>query len=107
MRADPQHWRGYYREGPRLDFDLQYSLSDRIRYYWPYPEVQRAVARMRQRLERQPIPTTLLSQFLPRQHDAVREGRIPNETAAILREGVAAALRPYFAACIATPAVTP
>ena len=107
MRADPQHWRGYYREGPRLDFDLQYSLSDRIRYYWPYPEVQRAVARMRQRLERQPIPMTLLSQFLPRQHDAVREGRIPNETAAILREGVAAALRPYFAACIATPAVTP
>ena len=47
MRADPQHWRGHYHgEGESLDFDLQYSLSDRIRYYWPYPEVQRAVAAM-------------------------------------------------------------
>jgi len=100
MHADPQHWRGHYHgEGASLDLDLQYSLSDRIRYYWPYPEVRRAVDAMRQRLDRQPIPMTLLSQFLPRQHDAVRDGRIPNTTAGILREGVAAALRPYVAAC--------
>jgi D-tagatose-1,6-bisphosphate aldolase subunit GatZ/KbaZ len=104
MHADPQHWRGHYHgEGAALDLDLQYSLSDRIRYYWPYPEVQRAVDAMRQRLDRKPIPLTLLSQFLPRQHDAVREGRIPNTTAGILREGVAVALRPYFDACAASP----
>jgi D-tagatose-1,6-bisphosphate aldolase subunit GatZ/KbaZ len=104
MHADPQHWRGHYHgEGASLDLDLQYSLSDRIRYYWPYPEVQRAVDAMRQRLDRQPIPMTLLSQFLPRQHDAVRDGRIPNTTAGLLREGVAAALRPYVAACATAP----
>ena len=102
MRADPQHWRGHYHgEGESLDFDLQYSLSDRIRYYWPYPEVQQAVAAMRERLNRRPIPLTLLSQFLPRQHDALRDGRIAGTTAEILREGVAAALRPYIAACAA------
>ncbi len=39
MRADPKHWRGHYAEGDQLDLDLQYSLSDRIRYYWPYPAV--------------------------------------------------------------------
>jgi D-tagatose-1,6-bisphosphate aldolase subunit GatZ/KbaZ len=100
MRADPRHWRGHYHgEGASLDFDLQYSLSDRIRYYWPYPEVQRAVAAMCERLDSRPIPLTLLSQFLPRQHEAVREGRIAGTTAGILREGIAAALRPYFAAC--------
>ncbi|HEU4516450.1 MAG TPA: D-tagatose-bisphosphate aldolase, class II, non-catalytic subunit [Steroidobacteraceae bacterium] len=104
MHADPQHWRGHYHgEGPALDLDLQYSLSDRIRYYWPYPEVQRAVDAMRQRLDRNAIPLTLLSQFLPRQHDAVRDGRIQNTTEGILREGVAAALRPYFDACAASP----
>ena len=104
MHADPQHWRGHYNgEGAALDLDLQYSLSDRIRYYWPYPEVQRAVDAMRQRLDRKPVPLTLLSQFLPRQHDAVRDGRIPNTTAGILREGVAAALRPYIDACAASP----
>ncbi len=100
MRADPQHWRGHYHgEGESLDFDLQYSLSDRIRYYWPYPEVQRAVTAMLERLGRRPIPLALLSQFLPRQHDAVREGRIACTPEEILREGVAASLRPYIAAC--------
>ena len=100
MRADPQHWRGHYHgEGESLDFDLQYSLSDRIRYYWPYPAVQRAVAAMLERLGRRPIPLTLLSQFLPRQHEAVREGGIAATPEALLREGVAASLRPYIAAC--------
>ena len=28
---------------PRESLDLQYSLSDRIRYYWPYPQVQRGL----------------------------------------------------------------
>jgi D-tagatose-1,6-bisphosphate aldolase subunit GatZ/KbaZ len=100
MHAEPQHWRGHYHgNGASLDRDLQYSLSDRIRYYWPLPEVQRAVTAMRERLDRQPIPLTLLSQFLPRQYDAVRDGRIEATTADILREGVAAALRPYMEAC--------
>jgi D-tagatose-1,6-bisphosphate aldolase subunit GatZ/KbaZ len=99
MRADPKHWRGHYAEGEGLDLDLQYSLSDRIRYYWPYPEVQRACEALFSRLDRRPIPLTLLSQYLPRQHEAVREGRIAATTAELLREGVAAALRPYFAAC--------
>lgn len=104
MRADPQHWRGHYDDdGDALDLDLQYSLSDRIRYYWPYPEVQRAVAAMCERLDRRPIPLTLLSQFLPRQHDAVRDGRIAATTAGILQEGVAASLRPYVEACGSRP----
>jgi D-tagatose-1,6-bisphosphate aldolase subunit GatZ/KbaZ len=99
MRADPKHWRGHYREGEHLDLDLQYSLSDRIRYYWPYPDVQRACQALFARIDRRPIPLTLLSQYLPRQHDAVREGRIAATSAEILREGVASALRPYLAAC--------
>ncbi len=100
MRADPRHWRGHYHgEGESLDFDLQYSLSDRIRYYWPYPEVQQAVTGLLDRLSRTTIPLALLSQFLPRQHDAVREGRIGCTPDELVREGVAAALRPYIAAC--------
>jgi D-tagatose-1,6-bisphosphate aldolase subunit GatZ/KbaZ len=100
MRADPRHWRGHYHgEGERLDFDLQYSLSDRIRYYWLHPEVRQAVAAMMERLARRPIPFALLNQFLPRQHDAVREGRIGATPGELVREGVAAALRPYIAAC--------
>ena len=43
MRADPVHWRGYIAEGE----SLLGGLSDRVRYYWPRPAVQAALARMR------------------------------------------------------------
>ncbi len=104
MRADPQHWRDHYdADGDSLDLDLQYSLSDRIRYYWPYPKVQAACSAMFERLDRARIPLTLLSQFLPYQYDAVRDGRITAGTQDIVREGVARSLRPYFAACGEAP----
>jgi D-tagatose-1,6-bisphosphate aldolase subunit GatZ/KbaZ len=100
MRSDPQHWRGHYDAGSKtLDLDLQFSLSDRVRYYWPYPAVKRACAAMCDRLDRARIPLTLLSQFLPRQHEAVRTGRLKGTSEEIVSEGIALALRPYIAAC--------
>ena len=40
MKAEPRHWAKYHHAtGAALDHDLQYSLSDRIRYYWPDPEI--------------------------------------------------------------------
>ena len=86
-----------------LDLDLQYSLSDRIRYYWPNPDVQRACVAMFERLDRAKIPLTLLSQYLPRQYDAVRAGRLTVAANEILREGIAQTLRPYLAACGGAP----
>ncbi len=42
MRADPSHWRKYYHgTGRSLALQLEYSLSDRIRYYWPQPSGRR------------------------------------------------------------------
>ena len=104
MRADPQHWRGHYdADSQTLDLDLQFSLSDRIRYYWPNPDVQRACVAMFERLDRAKIPLTLLSQYLPRQYDAVRAGRLTVAANEILREGIAQSLRPYIAACGGAP----
>ena len=97
MRADPQHWRGHYQaNGESLDLDLQYSLSDRIRYYWPYPEVQRAVAAMLERLGRradsahapQPVPAAPARCRARRAHRG-HAGRDPARG----RRGGAAALR--------------
>ena len=40
MRAEPRHWAKYYHGARRRStIDLQYSLSDRVRYYWPDPEI--------------------------------------------------------------------
>ena len=101
MRAEPEHWRGYYQDPARLQVDLAYSLSDRIRYYWAHPAVREACRTMLARLDAAPPPLTLLSQYLPRQYEAVREGRIKTGTDALLRDGTVQALRPYLAACAA------
>jgi D-tagatose-1,6-bisphosphate aldolase subunit GatZ/KbaZ len=103
MRADPRHWRDHYHDPANESLDLQYSYSDRIRYYWPLPEVQRACADLLDRLRRAPLPLTLLSQYLPRQYAAVRAGRLSPLTDDILHEGIALALRPYARACGVTP----
>lgn len=101
MRAEPAHWQPYYQDPTRLELDLAYSLSDRIRYYWAHPAVQRACAGLLTRLEQSPPPLTLLSQFLPRQYDAIRDGRLRNRPAELLRDGTAQSLRPYLDACAA------
>lgn len=100
MRARPGHWQKYYSDPARIALDLQFSLSDRIRYYWAQPEVREASARLLQHLGDGPLPLTLLSQYLPLQYAAVREGRLANTAADLLREGVGQVLRQYIAACV-------
>ena len=99
MRADPRYWRSYYHDAERESLDLQYSLSDRIRYYWPYPQVQRAYESLLSRLRRTPLPLTLLSQYLPQQYASVRAGQLRATVDELLNEGIALALRPYIRAC--------
>jgi len=99
MYADPRHWRSYYRDPGREHLDLQYSLSDRIRYYWGYPQLQRACESLLARLRRAPVPLTLLSQYMPVQYESVRAGRLRATVDELLHEGIALALRPYIEAC--------
>lgn len=99
MYTDPRHWRSHYRDPARTGMDLQFSLSDRIRYYWPYPQVQAACESLLSRLRRTALPLTLLSQYLPHQYEAVRAGRLPASVDALLADGIARALRPYMRAC--------
>jgi D-tagatose-1,6-bisphosphate aldolase subunit GatZ/KbaZ len=106
MREHPGYWQKYYAEPERLSLDLQFSLSDRIRYYWASPSVAQACERLIAHLESraQPVPLTLLSQYLPRVYDGVRAGDVRNNVRALLREGVAWMLRDYARACNPTPA---
>jgi D-tagatose-1,6-bisphosphate aldolase subunit GatZ/KbaZ len=99
MRADPRHWQTYYVQPARRELDLQYSLSDRIRYYWSVPAVAGAVERLMADLQGRPLPLTLLSQYLPRQYAAVRERALANDAHAIVVDAVNQVLRPYAQAC--------
>jgi D-tagatose-1,6-bisphosphate aldolase subunit GatZ/KbaZ len=106
MKAEPRNWAKYYHAvGADLDYELQYSLSDRIRYYWPDPEIARAQDTMFRNLTQNPPPPALISQYLPIAHAAVRDGLISGGPQELAIAHVWAVLDGYHAA--ASPAHVP
>jgi D-tagatose-1,6-bisphosphate aldolase subunit GatZ/KbaZ len=100
MQEEPEHWEGYYPGGPRAQRLLRrYSYSDRIRYYWSYPDVENARKRLFSNLEDRGIPQTLLSQYLPRQYQRVRQGRLDCVPDALVFDRVRDTLEDYAVAC--------
>jgi D-tagatose-1,6-bisphosphate aldolase subunit GatZ/KbaZ len=99
MKRDPRYWSAYYLDPERQDFDLQFSLSDRIRYYWTAPVVERACAQLLDGLTARGIPLTLISQYLPAQYAAIREGSLKNNPRELVLDGVEQVLRHYDRAC--------
>jgi D-tagatose-1,6-bisphosphate aldolase subunit GatZ/KbaZ len=99
MRRDPRYWKSYYLDPKRRDFDLQYSLSDRIRYYWTVPRVERACADLLEQLATAEIPLTLISQYLPLQYAAIRDGSLRNDPRDLVLAGVEHVLLAYDRAC--------
>jgi D-tagatose-1,6-bisphosphate aldolase subunit GatZ/KbaZ len=100
MREKPAHWRRHYAStGERLTLDLQYSLSDRIRYYWPEPRVSAAVDALLARLAASKPPLTVVRQYLPEQYAAIRAGELDNEPRQLVLHKIDAVLRQYASAC--------
>jgi D-tagatose-1,6-bisphosphate aldolase subunit GatZ/KbaZ len=100
MLARPGHWEKYYR-GDEAARRLRraFSFSDRIRYYWPVPEVQEALSRLLANLTGQEAPLTLLSQYLPWAFEAVRSGAVPNDPRALVRLRIREVTEAYARAC--------
>jgi D-tagatose-1,6-bisphosphate aldolase subunit GatZ/KbaZ len=100
MQRDSTYWsRHYTSTGARLNLDLQYSLSDRIRYYWPTASVADAAARLMQSLQASPPPLTLIMQYLPSQYAAIRQKEIRNDPKDIVMHKVDEVLVQYSNAC--------
>lgn len=104
MTAEPRNWAKYYHStGADLQFDLQYSLSDRIRYYWPDPSIAAAQDRMFANLADNPPPMALISQYLPAAIAALRNADQPSSPTNLVIAHIAATLEAYRAACIPEP----
>jgi D-tagatose-1,6-bisphosphate aldolase subunit GatZ/KbaZ len=100
MLSNPAHWKAYYHgDETELHFARRYSFSDRSRYYWPEPAVERELQKLVANLSAAPPPLTLLSQYLPEQYDSVRAGAIPNHPAALIQDRIRKVLRIYAHAC--------
>jgi D-tagatose-1,6-bisphosphate aldolase subunit GatZ/KbaZ len=100
MRAKPGDWIKYYTGTPaETAFARKYSLSDRIRYYWPDAQVSLALFRLLDNLGRNPLPLSLISQYLPNQYRHIRQGRIRNTPREIIWDHIREVVRDYAAAC--------
>ena len=98
MKEDPGSWKDYY-AGAEQDVLLFNSYSDRIRYYWPNPKIEAAMAKLISNLTATPPPDILLSRYLPSQYQRVRAGGLARDPEALILDKVRDALRPYAAAC--------
>ena len=100
MRQHPGHWRKYYHgEGGALSVDLQYSLSDRIRYYWTDPVIEQARQRLFDNLQANPPPIPLISQYLPHALRALRNGTATCEPLSLAMAHISTVLDDYQHAC--------
>lgn len=100
MVHDPKYWGSYYKgSDEQVAFARAYSFSDRCRYYWPRAAVQQEVGRLHANLSSIQLPVTLLSQYLPVEYEAVRDGRIANSAEALIQHHIQKVLRQYSIAC--------
>jgi D-tagatose-1,6-bisphosphate aldolase subunit GatZ/KbaZ len=103
MRGDPRHWRKYYRgSGRTLELQLEYSLSDRIRYNWPDAAVTRALTHLEASFDAGTPPLSLLRQYLPAAYGAVRRGEIRPSAQNLIVHHVRQVLSDYSWACSRT-----
>lgn len=100
MMREPDNWRRYY-EGDDDDLRVQrhFSYSDRIRYYWPHHEAQRAVEQLFGRLGDRIIPGPLVSQYLGGLYPAVANGSLVARPFSLAVAAVEQVLNRYDRAC--------
>ena len=100
MLENPVYWKSYYPgDDVQQRYARKYSLSDRIRYYWPVKTVSQSIDCLLTNLSATPIPLPLLSQYMPDQFRAVRNGQLLNQPRQLIEHAVTAVLDDYAYAC--------
>jgi len=96
MFRNPKYWSAHYQgDESSLRLARKYSYSDRIRYYWPNTAIQRSLNRLIGNLSKQEIPLTVLSQYLPLEYEAIREGKLQNHISDLIGFGIMRVLEVY------------
>ncbi|WP_313642479.1 D-tagatose-bisphosphate aldolase, class II, non-catalytic subunit [Stenotrophomonas sp.] len=107
MLAKPKNWQAHYHgNDATLRLLRAYAFSDRCRYYWGEPELLQAVQTLFANLQQHTPPLVLLSQYLPGQYVAVREGQLAATPAALVQHRIGQCLGEYARACSANQAGT-
>jgi len=100
MLENPKYWQPYYHgDEAAIRYARKYSYSDRCRYYWPHPKLDAALQTLLANLTATPLPLTLLSQYMPTQYHAIREGKLQNTPINLIHHKIMEVTGIYAAAC--------
>ncbi|HVO20394.1 MAG TPA: class II D-tagatose-bisphosphate aldolase, non-catalytic subunit [Anaeromyxobacter sp.] len=105
MIREPRHWAPYAHGTSGEQRVLRhYGLSDRLRYYWPFPEATAAVELLLHRLQGRSVPRALVSQYLPLLHEEVAGGHLPATPQRMVLASMERIFRGFLAPCATAPA---
>ncbi|MEL4483064.1 class II D-tagatose-bisphosphate aldolase, non-catalytic subunit [Shewanella algae] len=96
MLSEPKYWQSFYTDPALRDWQLGFSYSDRIRYYWP--ELSLTIDKLLANLAN-PIPEPLISQYLPLAYPAVVRGELPATAIELVLHHIGLVLSRYASAC--------
>lgn len=98
MKDDPRYWEKYYSGGTsELNYKMAFSYSDRARYYLGKPEVTDSINRLFSNLAPE-VPEALISQYMPIQYAAVREGHLSRNPVDLAVDRISNVLETYHLA---------
>lgn len=97
---DQTYWKNYYSEThSKAMIDLNYSLSDRVRYYWTNPRIMAAMDSLYTNFENMDIPLGMLSQYLPEQYKKVVASELEPTPKALMMSKIQGVLDDYSYGC--------
>lgn len=79
--------------------DIHFSLSDRIRYYWPHPRIRQSVEKLIANLTDAKLPLGLISQYMPVQFERLSLNELNAEPHALILDKIQDVLRAYRYGC--------
>ncbi len=96
MLRNPGNWQKHYR-GSEAELRLKraYSFSDRCRYYFALPEINRAIEKLFDNLRAVRIPLSMLRQYMPQQYVKVRDGVLSPDPKALAEDCVVHLVEDY------------
>lgn len=104
MLNEPDYWKKYYRPTwSQAMVDIHFSLSDRIRYYWPHPRIRQSVERLIANLSATSLPLGLISQFMPVQFERLSMNEIAATPQNLIIDKIQDVLRAYRFGCTPEP----
>ncbi|MFK8083338.1 MAG: class II D-tagatose-bisphosphate aldolase, non-catalytic subunit [Granulosicoccus sp.] len=96
MEDNPSNWNTYYQgEAAEVQQLKHFSYSDRIRYYWAIPEVQKALNTLCSNINAISIPETIISQHFPTR----QFGDLAATAETMIQEHVELCIDRYYSAC--------